>query len=426
MPKPPPTPSAKPAAPASAPFDGNAPSSAKRRRWFPYAAGALLLALIVTGLWPSPLPVETALAARGPLLVTVDEEGQTRVRNRYVVASPAGGHLRRIDLKAGAPVEAGVTVLAVLETSGADLLDARSLAQAQARVRGAESARAQAAARHIGAEAGLKQTRIELSRTQALFDRNIITQQELDLALTRETIAHQDERAAAFGLQVADYELEQARAVLLRARPGEAAAPEALNIYSPVSGRILRVMQESARPVPAGTPLLEVGDPADLEVRIEVLSRDGVSIPAGAKVFLDQWGGEKPLEARVRLVEPSAFTKVSALGVEEQRVYVIADFTDPVEQRATLGDGFRVEARIVRWSADDVLRVPAGALFQREGRWQTFVIEGSRVRLRSVGVGQSNGLETEILSGLAEGDRIVIYPGDRLADGSRVRPLEVE
>lgn len=416
-----PTPPAKPA-----PFDGNAPSPAKHRRWLPYAAGALLLALIVTGLWPGALPVETALAARGPLLVTVDEEGQTRVRNRYVVASPAGGHLRRIDLKAGAPVEAGVTVLAVLETSGADLLDARSLAQAQARVRGAESARAQAAARHTGAEAGLKQTRIELTRTQGLFDQTILSQQELDLALTRETIAHQDERAAAFGLQVADYELEQARAVLLRARPGEAAAPEALNIYSPVSGRILRVMQESARPVPAGTPLLEVGDPADLEVRIEVLSRDGVAIPAGAKVFLDQWGGEQALEARVRLVEPSAFTKVSALGVEEQRVYVIADFTDPVEQRATLGDGYRVEARIVRWSADDVLRVPAGALFQREGQWQAFVIEGSRAQLRSVTIGQSNGLETEILAGLAEGDRVVLYPGDRITDGSRVRSLEVE
>lgn len=417
-----------PATPATAPapFDGNTPPAANRRRWLPYAGGALLLALIVVGLWPRPLPVETAIATRGPLLVTVDEEGQTRVRNRYVVAAPAGGHLRRIDLKAGAPVEAGVTVLAVLETSGADLLDARSLAQAQARVRGAESARAQAAARHTGAEANLKQTRLELTRTQGLFDQKILTQQELDLALTRETIAHQDERAAAFGLQVADYELEQARAVLLRSQPGESPTPEVLNITSPVSGRILRVMQESARTVPAGTPLLEVGDPTDLEVRIEVLSRDGVVIPAGAKVFLDQWGGAKPLEARVRLVEPSAFTKISALGVEEQRVYVIADFTDPVETRPTLGDGYRVEARIVRWSADNVLRVPSGALFQREGQWQTFIIEGNRAQLRSVTIGQSNGLETEILTGLTEGDRVVIYPGDRITHNSRVRALSVE
>ncbi len=411
---------------APAPFDGDAPSPPARRRWLPCAAGALLLALIVAGLWPRPLPVETAVASRGPLLVTVDEEGQTRVRNRYVVASPAGGHLRRIDLRPGAPVEAGVTVLAVLETSGADLLDARSLAQARARVRGAESAREQTGARHAAARANLKQSRIELDRAQDLFGRQFITQQERDLAVTRETIANQEERAAAFGLQVAEHELEQARAVLLRARPGEAAAPEALDIFSPVGGRILRVMQESARTVPAGMPLLEVGDPADLEIRIEVLSRDGVGIAPGARVRLDQWGGDTPLEARVRLVEPSAFTKVSALGVEEQRVNVIADFIDPVEKRAALGDGFRVEARIVRSSAEDVLRVPAGALFQRDGRWQTFVIEGSRARLRAVETGLSNGVETEIRSGLQSGDRVVIYPGDRIAEGSRVRQLEIE
>jgi HlyD family secretion protein len=411
---------------APAPFDGNATPPPARRRWLPYAGGALLLALIVIGLWPRPLPVELATATRGPLLVTVDEEGQTRVRNRYVIAAPAGGHLRRIDLKASAPVEAGVTILAVLETGGADLLDARSLAQAQARVRGAASAREQAAARHTGAEANLKQTRLELTRTQGLFDQKILTQQELDLALTRETIAHQDERAAAFGLQVADYELEQARAVLIRARPGEATDDNDLPIFSPVSGRILRVIQESARTVPAGTPLLEVGDPSDLEVRIEVLSRDGVAIHTGAKVFLDQWGGPKPLEARVRLVEPSAFTKISALGVEEQRVYVIADLTDPPASRPSLGDGYRVEARIVRWSADNVLRVPSGALFQREGQWQTFALDGNRVHLRTVTVGQSNGQETEIHTGLTEGTRVVIYPGDRLTDGSRVRTLSVE
>jgi HlyD family secretion protein len=418
MPAPTPTP--------TAPFDGNTPPPPARRRWLPYASGALLLALIVIGLWPRPLPVELATAARGPLLVTVDEEGQTRVRNRYVIASPAGGHLRRIDFKAGAVVEAGVTVLAVLETSGADLLDARSLAQAQARVRGAESAREQAAARHTGAAATLAQIRTDLTRAQTLFDQKIITRQELDLAITRESVANQDERAAGFGLQVADYELEQARAVLIRAQPGEGGDGAALKIFSPVSGRILRVLQESARTVPAGTPLMEVGEPTDLEVRIEVLSRDGVAIPAGARVFLDQWGGAKPLEARVRLVEPSAFTKISALGVEEQRVYVIADLTDPPETRPSLGDGYRVEARIVRWSSDNVLRVPAGALFQREGVWQTFAVEGSHARLRKVDIGQSNGLETEITSGLTEGDRVVIYPGDRVTDGSRVRALTVE
>ena len=408
------------------PFDGNAAPPPRRRRWLPYAGGVLLIVLIAAGLWPRPLPVETEPVARGPLLVTVDEEGQTRVRNRYVVASPAGGHLRRIDLKAGAAVEAGVTVLAVLETGGADLLDARSLAQAQARVRGVESARDQAEARRTLAAATLKQAQADLKRAQTLSAQNIISHQELEVALTNERVAAQEERAAGFALQIASYELEQARAVLIRAQPGEGGDNATLQIVSPVSGRVLRVMQESARTVPAGTPLLEVGDPTDLEVRIDVLSRDGVAISPGAKVLLEQWGGDRPLEARVRLVEPSAFTKISALGVEEQRVYVIADFVDPVEKRPTLGDAYRVEARVVRWSADNVLRVPAGALFQREGAWQTYVAEGRRAKLRTVKTGQTNGIETEITEGLTEGDQVIVYPGDRVTDGSRVRGLDVE
>jgi HlyD family secretion protein len=348
------------------------------------------------------------------------------VRNRYVVAAPVGGHLRRIELKAGAVVEAGVTALAVLEAGGADLLDARSLAQAQARVRGAESAREQAGARHELATASLEQARAELKRARSLSSQNIISHQELELALTHERVAAQEERAAGFGLKVADYELEQARAVLIRARPGEAAGEATLTVFSPVSGRVLRVLQESARTVPAGMPLLEVGDPTDLEVRIDVLSRDGVAIPSGARVLLEQWGGEKPLEAQVRLVEPSAFTKISALGVEEQRVYVVADFIDPPEVRPTLGDGYRVEARIVRWSADNVLRVPAGALFQHEGKWRTYVVEDGRSVLRTLQVGRSNGIETHIIGGLQEAERVIVYPGDRAADGSRVSGLEVE
>jgi HlyD family secretion protein len=177
--------------------------------------------------------------------------------------------------------------------------------------------------------------------------------------------------------------------------------------------------------VPAGFALLEIGDAADLEVRIEVLSRDGVAIAPGARVILERWGGDAPLAARVRLVEPSAFTKISALGVEEQRVYVIADFTDPVESRATLGDNYRVEARIVTWEKADVLRVPAGALFRREGEWRTFALEGGRAKARTIKTGRSNGTETEVLEGLADGDRVGVYPGDTVSDGSRVVPLAV-
>lgn len=459
----------EPTKPSPAPFDGNAPLPPRRRLWLPYAGVAVLLALIIGGLWPSALQVELAPVAKGPLLVTIDEEGQTRVRNRYVVSSPVGGQLRRIDLKAGAIVEAGKTIVAVMETGAADLLDARSLSQAFSRVRGAENARERAAAQLERSRATLEQVRLETKRSRSLFEQKIITQQELDLATTNERVAMQDERAAGFSLRVADYELEQARTLVSRSQPpattatpsvpdtapqdtgtnenapiksAGASGPASVSssatataadtddatvkIYSPVSGRILRVLQESARPVLAGTPLLEVGDSTDLEARIEVLSRDGVGVLPGARVFLDSWGGEKPLNGVVRLVEPSAFTKISALGVEEQRVYVIVDFVDSPQARPTLGDGFRVEARIVRWSADSVLRVPSGALFQRNGQWQAFLIEGGRARLRNLGVGHTNGVETEITDGVSEGAQLIVYPGDRVRDGSRIKALDVE
>ncbi|MBI4622050.1 MAG: HlyD family efflux transporter periplasmic adaptor subunit [Verrucomicrobia bacterium] len=402
------------------------------RRRLPLVGGAVLVALIVIGLWPRALPVEAAVVSRGPLVVTVDEEGMTRVRNRYVVSAPVAGQLRRIDWKAGATVEAGQTVLATLETGGADFLDARSLAQAEARVRAAEAAREAAFAQRERANAAARMFAADLERAKQLRQQQVLSAQEFDTAQMRAETGAQDARAAEFGLKVAEFDLQQARALLTRGQPAGAGAPargagaEPLVLTPAVSGRILRVLQESARVVPAGFALMEIGDPTDLEVRIEVLSRDGVAIAPGARVMLEQWGGPAPLAARVRLVEPSAFTKISALGVEEQRVYVIADFTDPIERRPTLGDNYRVEARIVIWENPNALRAPAGALFQRSATWQTFVIEGGRARLRKIRVGRGNGVETEILDGLSEGDRVVVYPGDKVTDGTRVKPLVVE
>ncbi len=393
------------------------------RRRLPLLGGLLLVVLIVVGLWPRAVPVEAAKVTRGPLVVTVDEEGMTRVKNRYLVSAPVAGQLRRIDWKAGAVVEAGKTVLAVLETSGADFLDARSQAQAEARVRAAEAAREAALAQRERAAATAKMFAADFERLKQLFAQKVLSAQEFDSAQMRTATAAQDERAAEFGLKVAEFELQQARALLVRGGPGGSAEP--LVITSPVNGRILRVFQESARVVPGGFSLLEVGDPTDLEVRIEVLSRDGVAIRPGARVILEQWGGTEPLAARVRLVEPSAFTKISALGVEEQRVYVVADFTDPLEKRPTLGDSYRVEARIVTWENASAVRAPAGALFQRQGAWQTFVIDGGRARLQTVHSGRSNGIETEISEGLRENDSVVVYPGDKVADGTRVAPLVV-
>jgi HlyD family secretion protein len=258
-----------------------------------------------------------------------------------------------------------------------------------------------------------------------LFAQKVLSAQELDAAQMRAITTQQDERAAEFAIKIAEFELQQAQAILSRGVGGASAGAAPLVITSPVSGRVLRVFQESARVVPGGFPLLEVGDPADLEVRIEVLSRDGVAIKEGGRVILEQWGGAEPLAARVRHVEPSAFTKISALGVEEQRVYVLADFTDPLAKRPTLGDSYRVEARIVVSENPAALRAPSGAVFQRSGSWQAFAIEGGQARLRTVKVGRSNGVETEIVDGLAEGSQVVVYPGDKVVDGSRVAPLVV-
>ena len=412
----------KPAAqPTSKPaVRSGAPAWRRRLPWFGAAA---IVALIVAGLWPAAVPVEVAAVRRGPLVVTVDEEGMTRVKNRYVITAPVAGQLRRIDWKAGAEVVAGKTVLAVIEAGGADFLDARLQAQAEARVKAAEAAREAALAQRSRAESAAALAMAEDSRARGLRASNVISAQEADLARTRRETAAAELRAAEFAAQVAGFELQQAQALLSRGLAGGSGEP--LVITSAVSGRILRVMQESSRMVSAGFPLLEVGDPTDLEVRIEALSRDGVAIRSGARVMLEQWGGSEPLSARVRLVEPSAFTKISALGVEEQRVYVIADFTDPVEKRPTLGDSYRVEARVVTWENASALQAPAGALFRQGGEWRAFVVEGGRVSLRTVNPGRSNGVQTEIGGGLREGEQVVVYPGDKVRAGARVRPLVV-
>ena len=413
-----------PATPPSPSYDPSAHDDHhQRRHGWRYLAGAALVGLIAFGLWPKPQLVEIAVATRGPLVVTVDEEGVTQVRHRYLISSPVSGQLRRIDLKPGAPIVAGQTVVAVLEPASGDILDASSQAQAEARVRAAESQVAQAQAERQRAAASYELAQSEAARQRVLGRDKLVSQQEIDIAESRERTTAQEDRASTFALQVARYELERAQAVLQRSQPGAAAETSLLKITSPISGQVLRVWQESSRPVTGGLALLEVGDPTDLEVRIEVLSRDGVAIAPGATVWLDQWGGESPLEAKVRLVEPAAFTKVSALGVEEQRVNVMADLVTPIDARRSLGDGYRVEARIERARRLDTLAVPAGALFQRDRTWMTFVVHGGSAKLQEVSVGLSNGMMTEITSGLNAGDAVIVYPGDKLGDGSRVQPI---
>ena len=242
--------------------------------------------------------------------------------------------------------------------------------------------------------------------------------QDLEQAQWRETAAARELTAAESALREAEVELAEFSAASAGSRPP-------VELRAPICGRILRVFEESSRVVPSGTPLVEVGDPSDLEVVIEVLSRDGAAIQPGTPAELEQWGGGEPLQARVRLVEPAAFTKVSALGVEEQRVNVVADLLTPPAQRGNLGDNFRVEARIITWQAARALKAPAGALFRRGSAWSAFVIEGGRARLREVKTGRSSGTETEILEGLKDGEELILYPGDRVRAGHRVRRVKI-
>jgi HlyD family secretion protein len=388
---------------------------ARPKRWIPWTAAALLLGLIAWGFRPQPTAVETARVVEGTLRATINEEGRTRIRQRFVVSAPVAGRLRRIEHKAGAAVQSGRTILAVIEPLAAGLLDARSRATAEAR-------RDVASAQVEKASSARAFARGELQRFQKLFEDKAISLQELEPVRWRDAAAAQELAAAESALRQAKAELED----FSTATDGATHSTRPpIEVLAPAGTRVLRVFEESARVVTAGTPLIEVGDPADLEVVVEVLSRDGATIPPGARVELDQWGGDRLLEAKVRLVEPAAFTKVSALGVEEQRVLVIADLVSPPDQRTGLGDQFRVEARIVVWEAASVLKVPSGALFRRGPAWAAFVVENGRAVERSINAGRSSGSEVQILGGLQKGDQLVLYPGDRVKTGTRVHPIEV-
>ncbi|ODV02640.1 MAG: efflux transporter periplasmic adaptor subunit [Thiobacillus sp. SCN 63-57] len=379
------------------------------------ATAALVVVGLAIGFMPRAVPVDVAEVKRAPLTVTVEEEGKTRVRERYLVSAPVAGYARRIDLKAGDAVAAG-QVLAVIEPARPVALDPRTRVQAQAQVSAAqENARAAAAAAQLAQQ--------ERVRAESLRQSNFVSAQALDAARTAETRARAAEQAAQYAVRVARFDLETARAAAASAaqlqRGGTA---EALQVQAPVAARVLRVQHESEGPVAAGQSLLEIGNPESLEAEVEVLSTDAVKIATGSKVVLDRWGGNPPIEGRVRVVEPGGFTKISALGVEEQRVRVIVDFTSPREAWARLGDGYRVEARFVLWQGKDVLQLPSSALFRNGEGWAAFRLEGSRARLTPVEIGQRAGLATQVLSGLKAGDRVVAHPDETIREGVRVKP----
>ena len=374
-------------------------------------------ALLFWAFRPAPRLADFADVARGALQVTVEEEARTRVRDRYAVSAPLPGRMRRIELEPGDPVVAGKTVLALFQPTDPALLDDRTRAELAARVKAADAALGGARADVERIKSDLAFAQSELKRAKGLVEERVIAPRELEAAERQAQSLTRSLQSAEFSVRAAEYQLEVARASLLQTRGGNAGA---IPLYSPVNGVVLRRLHESEAVVPIGQPLLEVGDLSDLEIVSDLLSSAAVKVEAGQAVSIEQWGGDRAIRGRVRRVEPSGFTKISALGVEEQRVNVLVDFDEPRAVWLRLGDGYRVEVRIIVWSAADVLKVPTSSLFRHESAWAVYVVENGVAHSRLVEVGQRSGLEAEILEGVTAGERIIVYPSDAIRDGVKV------
>jgi HlyD family secretion protein len=389
----------------------------KRLLWILVVVGAV--AWLAFALRPRPTRVDAARLSRGPMRVTIDEEGRTQVKHRYIVSAPLTGKLLRIELKAGDPVAEG-TVLARLVPADSPLLDPRTRAEQEARLRASEAAVAQADAVVARSRVSSASAQEDLEHKRQLGKRNVISAHELEEAEREAATRTQDLASAEFGAKVAAHQHQEAQAALQRGRSGRL---EAFDIAAPVSGRILRVMKESEGVVTAGTNLLEVGDPSVPEVSADLLTVEAVRVQPGMTAFVDHWGGPHPLTARVRSIDPSGFTKLSALGVEEQRVRVTLDLIGQGADWKALGDAFRVEVHIIAWQSDSVLRLPSAALFRRGDSWAAYAIEDGRLALRKLDLGEHSPELAEIRGGAKEGDIVVLRPGESLREGARVEAV---
>jgi len=380
------------------------------------AAAAVVVALLAVALWPSARQVDAAPAERGAVRDTVEAEGRTRVRERYVVAAPAAAQARRINLEPGDAVEAGQTVV-VLDAGSAAPLDARTRAALQAWVAGARASLQAAREDAAAAVASAEQAGSEARRLQVLARDSLVAEQSAERAETESVRARREAASARHRQATAGHQLHAAEAMLVR---GDQDGGVAFELTSPVDGVVLRRHFESARPVQAGEPLVEIGDPAQLEVEVDVLSADAVRLREGMAVELLRWGGEPALPGRVARVEPGGFTKVSALGVEEQRVWTIVELVGDPADWERLGEGYRVNARFVLDEREDALRIPASAVFRHADGEAVFRIDGSRARLAPIQSGLRGGGWVEVVDGLPEGTRVVVHPDRELEDGDRV------
>jgi HlyD family secretion protein len=390
------------------------------RRFAPYIAAAVVIVLLALGFRPVPVLVDADPITRGHLAVTVEDEGRTRVADRYVVSAPLVAQARRITLQVGDRVKAG-QVLVTLDATAAPIPDVRAIAEARARV---DAARATLATAQQEAEAQATAARLaqdEYQRARRLHAENFISTAQIDQAKAGAERTAALARSAEFRVRTAKSELEVAQAALAYAGRRDPKASGVIRLRAPVAGQVLVRHFESERVVQPGQAILEIGNPERLEVEVDVLSADAVRIAPGMRVLFERWGDPEPLEGRVRRIEPHAFTRISALGVEEQRVWVIADITSPPEQWARLGDGYRVNARFILWEADKILRVPTAALFRHGDGWAVFVVEQNRAQLRPVKIGRRGALLAELLEGAAEGERVIVHPDREIEDGTRIR-----
>jgi HlyD family secretion protein len=392
-----------------------------RRLIFWGALAAMLVASLVFAFRPQPVAVDLTTIARGGLEITAGDEGETRIHDIYVLSAPVAGQMQRIDTHVGDPVVALETVIASIEPIDPDFLDPRSEAQAQADIRAADAAEALARAEVEQAEAELDFARTELERARKLIQENTISQRDLDEAERSFRTRRAALATALAGLNVAAFQLERAKAQMLSPVQTQNAKGDCacVDIMAPVDGQILRIVQQSAGVVAQGAPLVEIGDPTKLEIVVDLLSSDAVKVRSGQRVIIEAWGGE-PLEGRVRLVEPFGYTKVSALGIEEQRVNVIVDFVSPMETRARLAHGYQVDTRIILAAHEDVLTLPITALFRDGDAWAVFAEVENRAQLRIVTIGPRNATDALVVDGVHEGDRVVLHPSDRVLDGVRI------
>jgi HlyD family secretion protein len=376
---------------------------------------------VVYSMRPKPTAVDVVTVASGPLKVTVDGEGRTRVKDRYVIMSTVHGDLARIELEVGDEVTEQ-TIVARIEPTAPPLLDARQREELKAQERASGAAARQAKATMARAEASAAHARRELESAKRLFTAGTLSARELEDAELDADVAQKDLDSARFGARVAQYEHDMAKVATGRVEgTAKGAAPLAsLDIHSPIAGKVLHIVRMSEGVVQPGEALVEVADPTALEVVLDVLTAEAVEITVGDAVEITQWGGEQPLQGHVVLIEPAAFTKVSALGVEEQRVNVIVELDDPPESWSRLGDGFRVEAAVTIWQAEGVLAVPISALFRVDGSWAVFVVRDGVAEVRTLTTGRRNDFDIQVESGVDAGEQIIVHPSDAIVDGSLV------